>query len=160
MRTFPEEIYELLIGNPYLHIEAETRWPPFLQTTFSYECSWMKTFEFQVKFHWICSLGFNWQIMDCRRTGDKPLSRPIMVKFTDAYMHHSRPRWVLIYWPPRGCGSTCDATSVIPEHLTICHAHCYEFPFVNKCIWNWIWFNVSIAGRDFPSIVKHADFLI
>ena len=29
------------------------------------------------------------QIMAWRRSGDKPLSEPMMVKFTDAYMHHS-----------------------------------------------------------------------
>ena len=28
------------------------------------------------------------QIMDWRRTGDKPLSEPIMTQFNDAYMHH------------------------------------------------------------------------
>ena len=31
------------------------------------------------------------QIMAWRRPGDKPLSDPMMVKFTDAYMHHSAP---------------------------------------------------------------------
>ena len=29
------------------------------------------------------------QIMACRRTGDKPLSEPMMAYFTDAYMRHS-----------------------------------------------------------------------
>ena len=29
------------------------------------------------------------QIMACRRTGDKPLSEPMMAYFTDAYMRYS-----------------------------------------------------------------------
>ena len=29
------------------------------------------------------------QIMDCRQTGDKPLSEPMTVEFTDTYMHDS-----------------------------------------------------------------------
>ena len=28
------------------------------------------------------------QIMACRQTGDKPLTEPMMAKFTNAYMHH------------------------------------------------------------------------
>ena len=28
------------------------------------------------------------QVMGCRRTGDKPLSEPMLTRFTDAYMRH------------------------------------------------------------------------
>ena len=31
------------------------------QTTFSNAFSWLKIFEVQLKFHWICSQGSNWQ---------------------------------------------------------------------------------------------------
>ena len=31
------------------------------------------------------------QIMAWRRTGDKPLSEPMMTQFNDAYMRHSAP---------------------------------------------------------------------
>ena len=34
------------------HTEAKTKWPPFLQTTFSNAFSWMEMCEFGLKFHW------------------------------------------------------------------------------------------------------------
>ena len=34
------------------------------------------------------------QVMAWRRTGDKPLPEPMMTQLTDAYMWHSRGRWV------------------------------------------------------------------
>ena len=37
---------------PLNHIEAETKWPTFLQTTFPNAFSWMKFFKFQTKFDW------------------------------------------------------------------------------------------------------------
>ena len=33
-------------------IEAETKWTPFFLMPFWYAIYWMKTFEFQIKFHW------------------------------------------------------------------------------------------------------------
>ena len=33
-------------------ISPWTKWPPFRQTTFSNQCSWMKMIEFQFQFHW------------------------------------------------------------------------------------------------------------
>ena len=41
----------------FQHIVAETRCPPFLQTTSSNAFSWMKTFEFQMELHWNMFLG-------------------------------------------------------------------------------------------------------
>ena len=69
-----------------------------LQTTLSYAYFWMKTFEFKNKI----SLGYvPWslidnkpssvQIMDCRRTGEKPLPEPVLVYSSDAYMRRSAP---------------------------------------------------------------------
>ena len=46
------------------HIEAETRWPPWLQTTFSNAFSWMKIVIFQIKFHW--SLFLRVQLTICQ----------------------------------------------------------------------------------------------
>ena len=66
-----------------------------LQTTFSNAISWMKMFEFRLKFHWsfpkgpINNMPVLVQIMAWRRTGDKPLSEPMMAQFNDAYMRHS-----------------------------------------------------------------------
>ena len=62
-----------------------------LQTTFSNAFSWMKTFVFQPIFNWnmfvrflIDNMSATVQIMAWRRT----LSKPMMAKFIDAYMHH------------------------------------------------------------------------
>ena len=46
-------------GRIYLnyHIEAEENWTLFLQKTLSNAFSWMKTFEFRLRFHWsLCRL--------------------------------------------------------------------------------------------------------
>ena len=71
------------------------------QTTFSNAFSWMKMFEFRLKFHW--SL-FPWvqltifqsamvQIMAWCRPGDKPLSEPMMVSLL-THICVTRPQWV------------------------------------------------------------------
>ena len=65
------------------------------QTTFSSAFSWMKMFEFRLKFHW--SLFNNIpalvQIMALRRPGDKPLSEPMMVRLP-THICVTRPQWV------------------------------------------------------------------
>ena len=55
------------------------------QTAFSSAFPWMKTFEFQIKFHWnmflkgvIDNMAALVQIMAWHRSGDKPLSEPMM----------------------------------------------------------------------------------
>ena len=61
------------------------------QTTFLNAFSWMKMFEFRLKFHWSLFLCYKWalvQVMARRRTGDKPLPEPTLIQFTDAYMRH------------------------------------------------------------------------
>ena len=84
------------------------KWPRILLThwgrdkidailqTFSNTISWMKIFEFRLKFYWsffpispnnnILALD---QIMVWCRTGDKPFSEPMMNQFNDAHMRHS-----------------------------------------------------------------------
>ena len=42
--------------------------------------SWMEIFLFRLKFHWSLFLR--------RRIGDKPLSEPMLMQFSDAYMRH------------------------------------------------------------------------
>ena len=68
-----------------------------LQTAFSNTISWMKMFEFRLKFHWSLFLKVQLtnipalvQIMAWRRTGDKPLSEPMMTM----YIWVTRPQWV------------------------------------------------------------------
>ena len=70
------------------------------QTAFSNAFSWMKMFEFRLKFHWSLFLRVQltifqhwfrlWLGAEC--SDDKPLlSEPMMTQFTDAYMRHSAP---------------------------------------------------------------------
>ena len=63
------------------------------QTTFSNKFSWMKMYQFRLRFHWNLFLRFEStilvQIMAWRRPGDKPLSEPMVFYLTDAYMRHS-----------------------------------------------------------------------
>ena len=55
------------------------------QTTFSNAFSWMKMYEFRLKFHWILFLRFeltifqHWFMMAWRRPGDKLLFEPMSV---------------------------------------------------------------------------------
>ena len=83
-----------------LHHWSLTHWGPnkmaAISQTFSNAFSWMKMLEFWFKFHWSLFLRFEFtilhtalvQIMAWRWLGDKPLSEPTMVWFTDAYMCH------------------------------------------------------------------------
>ena len=70
------------------------------QTTFSNAFSWMKMYEFWLKFHWSLfprvrlSIFQHWvQIMAWRRPGDKPLSEPMMVRLL-THICITRPQWV------------------------------------------------------------------
>ena len=79
------------------------------QTPFSNAFSWMKMFEYRLKFHW--SLFFRVQlinilalvqIMAWRRPGDKPLSEPMVVSLP-THICVARPQWVNIAaTSPRG----------------------------------------------------------
>ena len=69
------------------HIEVETKWPPFFQMTSSNAFSWMKMFEFRLRFHWNLFLKFQIyntpaldQIMVWCCPGVKPLSETMMVR--------------------------------------------------------------------------------
>ena len=71
-----------------------------LQTTFSNVFSSMKMFEFRLKFHWslfpggpINNIPALVRIMAWRRSGDKPLSGPMMVSFP-THICVTRPQWV------------------------------------------------------------------
>ena len=71
-----------------------------LQTTYSNPFSRMKTFclWFLVKLNWYMILMDKpalVQVMALRLTGDKPLSEPMMVLFTDAYIGVTQSQWVL-----------------------------------------------------------------
>ena len=62
------------------------------QTTFSNAFSWMKIYQFRLEFpiNTIPSLN---QIMDWRRLGDKPLSKPMMISLP-MHLCVTWPRWV------------------------------------------------------------------
>ena len=77
------------------------------QTTFSNAFSWMKMYEFRLRFHWSLFLRFQLinipalvLIMAWRPLGDKPLSEPMMVSLP-THICVTRPRWVkqLGRWP-------------------------------------------------------------
>ena len=70
------------------------------QTTFSNAFSWMKMFEYRLKFHGNLFLRTQStifqhlvQIMAWRRPGDKPLSEPMMVSLP-THVCVTRPQWV------------------------------------------------------------------
>ena len=69
------------------------------QTTFSNAFSWMNMYEFLFKFHWFVSkqpinnIPALVQIMAWRRSGDKPLSEPIMVRL-QTHICVTRLQWV------------------------------------------------------------------
>ena len=80
------------------------------QTTFSNAFSWMKMFEYRLKFHWSLFLRVQLtisqpalvQIMAWRRPGDKPLSGPMMVRLP-THICVTRPQWVNSFTPGK-CG--------------------------------------------------------
>ena len=83
------------------------------QTTYSNAFSWMKMHEFRLRFHWslfpkgpINKISALVQIMTWRRSGDKPLSEPMMVSLL-THICVTRPQWVNVglencLWPERG----------------------------------------------------------
>ena len=71
-----------------------------ISQTFSNAFSWMKRYEFRVKFHWSLFLRFELtiihaliQIMGWRRPGDKPLFEPMIVSLL-THICVARPQWV------------------------------------------------------------------
>ena len=70
-----------------------------LQTTFSDEFSWMKMYQFRWRFHPVLfpinNIPLLAQIMAWRRSGDKPLSEPMMFNLL-AHICVTRPQWVSI----------------------------------------------------------------
>ena len=70
------------------------------QTPFSNAFSWMKMFEFRLKFHWsffprvqLNNIPAMVQIMAWRRPDDKPLYEPMMVNLP-THICVARPQWV------------------------------------------------------------------
>ena len=84
-------------------LEKLTHWgrdtmAAFSQATLSNTFSWMKMLEFRLRFNWslilvpkgpINNIPALVQIMAWRRTGNKPLSEPMVTQSNDAYMRHS-----------------------------------------------------------------------
>ena len=78
-----------------------TKWSPFRQTTISDTLSWLKIIEFRFKFHWNLFLGVRCQIDNrpaYQRTGDKPLTEPLLTQFTDDGAGGSG-KWTRGYFP-------------------------------------------------------------
>ena len=80
---------------PQLTHWGRDKWPPFFQTTFSNAFSWMKI-KISLKFVPKGPISNNpalVQIMARRRSGDKPLSEPMMVSLL-THICVTRPQWV------------------------------------------------------------------
>ena len=83
------------------HLPLDKMMTAISRTTFANEFSWMKNFEFWLRFRWNLFLMVQLKItqhwfrflMAWRRIGDKPLSEPMLTWLTDACMRHWR-RWV------------------------------------------------------------------
>ena len=132
------------------------------QTTFPSAFSWMKMFDFWLKFHWSLSRrGINnisslVQIMAWRRPGGKPLSEPMIISLP-TYMRRSAincwkclgvysAQWLLMTW----CWST---RSSIPTKLTK-YSHCSglvsytNYPVIENNIRKWYY----ILKKKYPDV--------
>ena len=78
------------------------------QTTFSSALSWMKMFEFRLKFHW--SLFLRVQL-----TGDKPLYELMMVVLP-THICVTRPQWVK---PDHETSGREDYSDITKTHLNL-----------------------------------------
>ena len=84
-----------------LHHGGRGKMAAIFQTTFSNAFSWMKFFEFWLKFHWNLFKGaFNnipalAKIIAWHRPGDKPLSEPMLVSLL-AHTCVTRPQWTQV----------------------------------------------------------------
>ena len=105
------------------------------QTTFSSAFSWMKIFEFRLKFHWSffpkgsINIPALVQIMAWRRSGDKPLSEPMMVNLP-THICVTRPQWVKkpSSGPQNCCWDACIWCAIIKWILDI-----IGFPVTSFC---------------------------
>ena len=64
-----------------------TKWPPFHRRHVQTH-SWMKIFEFQIKFHWKCSLVSNWQYIGIGSDNSLAQSRRQAIIWTNAVPVH------------------------------------------------------------------------
>ena len=84
--------------NWYQSVLVLTHWgrdkmATIFQTAFSSAFSWMKMYEFRLRFHSslygpINNISALVQIMAWCQIGTEPLSEPNMTQFSDTYMHH------------------------------------------------------------------------
>ena len=111
------------------------------QTTFSNVFSWMKTYEFRLRFHWhsfwIHNIPSLVQIMAWRRPGDKPLSEPMMVNL----LMHRCVTWP--HWPALRAGLLCCNFFGQPGSVS-------KFP---PLLWVKLW--VGWVGRGYTEISRY-----
>ena len=101
--TAIQTFYQIWISGPRSVIQwLLTHWgrdkmAAISKTTFSHAFSWMKMYEFRLRFHWslflMVQLTALVQIMAWHRPGDKPLSEPMLVSLL-THMWVTRPQWV------------------------------------------------------------------
>ena len=90
------KVVSVLETDPHVNeftTHEERKWPPFCRIYF--QMNLWKLLYFDLKFNWNVFPGsinnepVVVQIMAWRRTGDKPLSEPMMTLFTDGHLHRS-----------------------------------------------------------------------
>ena len=114
------------------------------KTTFSSAFSWMKMFEFRLKFHWmfvpkgpINNIPALVQIMAWRRVGNKPLSEPMLVSLP-THICVTRPQWVKQNVRP--CAYKDSATSPL---CISCWVSIVSIFKVHDDVIKWKYFRVS-----------------
>ena len=98
------------------------------QVIFLDAISWMKMYEFRLRFHWslfmrvhpINNIPALFQIKACRRPGDKSLSEPMMVSLL-TYICVTRPQWVNLDTPLKS-GHVWVITSLTKQRMWL-HVH-------------------------------------
>ena len=111
--------YWLMHASPVLTHWGRDKMAAVSQMTHSNAFSLMKILEFRLRFHWSLFLRVQLvQIMAWRRSGDKPLSEPMMVSLL-THICVTRPQWV---------NNGRDTSPLILSDLTI------NFMFYFLCI--------------------------
>ena len=142
------------------HIEAETILTPFRRRQFQMYFL-ERIYKFRIRLHWnlfprvtltIFQYWLMVQIMAWRRSGDKPLSEPMMV-ILPTHICVTRPQWVRSQFTPTQDLSLSVWSCVCLSYTSILHGF---FPYLctwttaykDECNDRWIW---PISSRSFSN---------
>ena len=92
--TINKVLWHSFQGHFYLTQSGRDKMDAISQRTFSSAFSWMKMFQFRLKFHWSLFLRVQLTILQhWHRPGDKPLSEPMLVSLPTCICF-TPPQWV------------------------------------------------------------------